>query len=250
MVDTKHGKAYVSSYGARNVAVFDTKTLQHVQNIEIKAEQQYDQPFVPIGLTLDSESDTLYVSSMKAPAVAVIDTATDKVEKVMTLKSARSLRGLAWDAANDLLLAAHYGSDRLLVVDPETGKVVHDVCVGASPLAVACELGRGLAFVSVRGGGTIAVVDPATGNRGRQPGRRHGPQPHHRRRQGSRIRGQQGEVGRKGSGRRSHHSYHAEKRTKDADPTMPLTTHAAPKLRRPRGSGRGKCMIKTLCPSR
>lgn len=162
VVDTEHGTAYVSSWKARNVAVFNTKTLQHVKNIDIDPVEE-GASFVPVTFALNSKTNTLYVSSMNAPAIAVIDTASNTVKKVFRIEQARSLRGLAWDADNQLLLAAGYGSDSLLIIDPTTGKLVHDIYVGAAPLAVTWEPESGLAFVSTRGGDSIAVVEPATG---------------------------------------------------------------------------------------
>lgn len=161
VVDTQHGKAYVSAVGENHVAVIDTQTLQHLKNIEITING--DKKFVPVGLALDGASGTLYVSSMDTPAIAVIDTNTDALEKVIPLEQARGIRGLAWDADNKLLLAASYGNDSLLVVNPETGELVHDVYVGARPLAVAWDAVSGLAFVANRGAGTVAVVDPESG---------------------------------------------------------------------------------------
>jgi len=92
---------------------------------------------------------TLYVSSMEAPAIAAIDSASGKVKKVFApLPRAREFQGLAWDATNRLLLVASRGNDNLLVVDPETGKLVHDVYVGAQPLTVAWEPVSGWAFTA------------------------------------------------------------------------------------------------------
>lgn len=76
---------------------------------------------------------------MEAPAIAAIDSASGKVKKVFApLPRAREFQGLAWDATNKLLL----------VVDPETGKLVHDVYVGAQPLTVAWEPVSGWAFTA------------------------------------------------------------------------------------------------------
>lgn len=160
-VDGERGKAYVAAYGTGQVAVFDTRTLQHLKDIEIKATQD-GQEFGAIGLALDAASGALYVASMKSPEVARISTTDDSVQAVWTLEVG-SLRDLAWDARGGHVLAADYGGDSLLVIDPATGQVVHRVGVGASPLAVTWEPVSGHAFVANRGAGTVTVVDPATG---------------------------------------------------------------------------------------
>lgn len=162
-VDAAHHKVYVSSVGDKNVAVIDTQTLKPLKSINIDAGEG-DKKFVPLGLALDSQTGTLYVSSMEAPAIAAIDSASGKVKKVFTpLPQAREFQGLAWDAANRLLLVASRGNDNLLVVDPETGKLVHDVYVGAQPLTVAWEPVSGWAFTANRGAGTVTVVEPKSG---------------------------------------------------------------------------------------
>lgn len=164
LVAPKVDKAYVTTVSSGYVAVFDTNTLQHLTNIKIDLEAPNTR-FMPMGLALDPDTGTVYTSSLTASAVAVIDTASDKVERILTLEQARSLRDLGWDAANNHLLAADYGSDSLLVVDPQSGKIIHDTYVGASPLAVTWDPASGLAYVANWGAGTVAVVDPATGER-------------------------------------------------------------------------------------
>lgn len=162
VVDTGQGKAYVSSVSGGFVAVFDTKRLQHLKNIAISIPAD-GQSFVPMGLALDAASGTVYVSSMAAPAIAVIDTASDKVERVFAVDGARGLRDLDWNAKQKRLLAVSYGNDHLLVVNPKTGDTEQRVYVGASPLSVAWDPTSGMAFVAVRGAGTVAVVEPETG---------------------------------------------------------------------------------------
>jgi len=51
------------------------------------------------------------------------------------------------------------GSDNLLIVDPATAKVEHDVYVGAGSLNVSYSPSTRLAYVSNRAAGTVTVVD-------------------------------------------------------------------------------------------
>ena len=162
-VDGERGKAYVAAFGTGQIAVFDTRTLQHVKDIAIESRQD-GQEFGAIGLALDAAAGTLYVASMKSPEVASISTSDDTVQAVWPLEVG-SLRDLAWDAKAGRLLAADYGGDSLVVVDPANGKVVQQIDVGASPLAVAWEPVSGHAFVANRGAGTVAVVDAGAGKR-------------------------------------------------------------------------------------
>lgn len=161
-VAAEAGKVFATTIGTGYVAVFDTATLQQLDNIDIAASRE-GKPFSPMGLALDADDGTLYVSSLASPKVAVIDIASGKVENVIVLDQARSLRDMAWDAENELLLVADYGSDSLLIVNPDSGKVVHDVYVGANPLAVTWDAASGLAYVANWGAGTVAVVDASAG---------------------------------------------------------------------------------------
>src|SRR5690606_26408343 len=113
----------------------------------------------PASLALDAEGGKLFSVNLAAPEAVVIDTASDTVEKVLPLGHAVGAIGVAWDGGARRLLVVAQGSDNLLVVDPASGKVEHDVAVGAGPLNVAVDPASGLAYVSNRASGTIAVVD-------------------------------------------------------------------------------------------
>ena len=47
----------------------------------------------------------------------------------------------------------------MVIVDPATGKTLHDVPVGAGPLNVAVDAPRGLAYIPNRAAGTVTVVN-------------------------------------------------------------------------------------------
>ncbi|HET7266605.1 MAG TPA: YncE family protein [Oleiagrimonas sp.] len=164
IVDAKRGKAYASAVSGGYVAVFDTATLKLVKRIPLLPEGA-DGTFAPASLALNAADGKLYVPDLKTPRVAVIDTASDTVDKLIALPGAESAIGVAWDGAHHRVLVTAQKSHNLLVVDPLSGKVVHDVAVGAGALNVAFDPVSGLAFVSNRKAGTIAVVDPASGER-------------------------------------------------------------------------------------
>src|SRR5699024_4724199 len=93
---------------------------------------------------LNAADGKLYVPDLKTPRVAIIDTATGRVEKRIALPGAKGAIGVAWDGLDRRVLVTAQGSGNLLVVDPRSREVVHAVHVGA---------------------GTVAVVDPASGKR-------------------------------------------------------------------------------------
>lgn len=159
VVDEKHGKAYVSSTGAPRVAVLDTKSLSFVKYIEIDSTQR-GQSFSAGSLQLDPVSGKLYTVSLTTGEAAIIDVASDSVEKVFKVEGARVAIGVAHDAETDRIFVAGQGTDNLLIVDAKSGKTLSNVAVGAGALNVAFDPALRLAFVSSRDAGTVTVVDP------------------------------------------------------------------------------------------
>ncbi|QHE87694.1 YncE family protein [Hydrogenophaga sp. BPS33] len=164
-VDTRNGKAYVSTV-SKDIAVFDTKTLTPLKNITIetsvvpaRGQANNDRGFATMSLSLDAANSKLFTVSMATNEVAVIDTRTDKVEKVFVLEGAKSAIGVDYDPKSQRLLVAAQGSDNLLIVDANSGKVLHDVKVGAGALNVAFDPVKSLAYVNNRGADTITVVN-------------------------------------------------------------------------------------------
>lgn len=162
IVDSKRGKAYSSASGGNVIAVFDTKKLEFVKNIEIASRQRFEK-FAPTSLELDAKSGKLFTVSMSTPEAAIINTDTDTVEKIIPLPPMRSAIGVSYDGATGRLYVVAQGSDNLAIVDTETGKVIKEVLVGGAPLNVAYEPVGKLAYITNRSSGTVAVVD-ANGN--------------------------------------------------------------------------------------
>ncbi len=158
VVDAARNRAYVSASGEDFIAVFDSRTLEQLPNITI-ASGVRGEKFVPTSLDLDPQTGKLYTASLATPEAAVIDTASNTVEKVIPLVNARSAIGVAWNPVGKRLLVVSQGSDNLLIVDPETGTIDHDVYVGAGALNVSYEPTRRLAYVTNRGADTVTVVD-------------------------------------------------------------------------------------------
>ena len=157
-VDPKRGRAYVSATGEDYLAVFDAKTLEPLPSIAI-ASTRRGEKFVPTSLDIDADAGKLFAVGMTTGEVAIVDLASGAVEKVLALPNARSATGVAWNPAGKRVLVASQGSDNLLIVDPATGQVEHDVYVGAGALNVSYDAKHRLAYVSNRGAGTVTVVD-------------------------------------------------------------------------------------------
>jgi len=158
IVDQRRGKAYVTPVTKSQLAVFDARTLEPLQPIAIKSTVE-GEDFVPMSLELDEAAGKLYTVSMDTSEAAIIDLPSGTVENVLQLPNAHTASGVAYDSKRKRLLVASQGSDNLLIVDLASGKVVHDIPVGAGALNVAYDAGTDLAYVSNRGAGTVTVVD-------------------------------------------------------------------------------------------
>lgn len=158
VVDVDNGRAWVSSFGGGTLKAFDTASLELVQAVEI-ASGERDETFSPMGLAFDPVAHKLYSVSLSTGEVAVVDSATGAVDKVFRIPGANGAIGVAVDPANRRVYVAAQGSDNLLIADADSGRVLHDVYVGAGAVYVAFDPVSGLAFVPSRVAGTIAVVD-------------------------------------------------------------------------------------------
>ncbi|RMX03091.1 YncE family protein [Corticibacter populi] len=160
VIDERHGKAFISAARSPNVEVFDTKTLQKTASIVLESGVRGPaaQPFATMSLALDAASNQLFVVSAGGE-VAVINTATNAVEKVLPVKDAFSASGVAYDAATGRLFVAAQGSDNVVILDAKSGEVLQNVLVGAGALNVAFDPVKRLAYVSNRGSGTLTVLD-------------------------------------------------------------------------------------------
>jgi len=159
VVNETLGRAYVSTVDS-SIAVFDTATLAPLPAIDISSTRR-GESFASASLALDRASGKLLTVSISTGEVALIDTATGRVDKVIALKNARSAVGVAWNAPRQRILVAAQGSDNLLIVNPESGEIEDDVYVGAGALNVAYDPAARLAYVSNRGADTITVVNDA-----------------------------------------------------------------------------------------
>ncbi len=137
-VDAVHGRAYVSAIGENIVAVFDTKTLSQLPNIEIPTNVEGGN-FIPTSLDVDAKTGKVYTVSLHSLEARVIDCVSGKLENLITLEGVKSAIGVAYDRDAGRLLVASSSGDDLLIVDVASGKVLHDAYVGAGALNMAYE---------------------------------------------------------------------------------------------------------------
>lgn len=157
-VDTGLNKAYATATGTPTVKVFDAGSLEPVKTIEIRALGR-GQEFSAASLSLDPKAGRLYVVSLSTGEVAVINTRTDEVEKVIPVPGVRGAIGVSHDPQTGRIYVAAQGSDNLVVLDSATGALIADTPIGAGALNVAFDPVKRRAYVANRGAGTIAVTD-------------------------------------------------------------------------------------------
>jgi len=157
-VDAPLNKAYVSATGHPEVAVIDTGSLEKVKTIQIQAKGR-GKEFSAASLSLDTAAHRLYVVSLTTNEVAVIDTRTDTVEKVLPVPGVRSAIGVSHDPQTGRIFVVAQGSDNLVVLDGNDGKVIADTPVGAGALNVVFDPVKRRAYIANRGASTIAVTD-------------------------------------------------------------------------------------------
>ena len=113
-----------------------------------------------MALDIDPAGGHIVTVSMSTNEAALVDLKTG-AQKVIDLPGARGASGVAFDPAEGLIFVVSQQSDNLLIVEAESGKVLHDVETGAQPLNVAFEPVGRLVYVANRGAGTITVLDTA-----------------------------------------------------------------------------------------
>lgn len=158
-VDQELGKAYASATQTPDIEVFDTRSLEQVKTISVRSRQRGENASIA-SLSLDAANHRLYAVSLSSGEVAVIDTRTDEVEKVIPVPGARSAIGVSHDPQTGRIYVAAQGSDNLIVLDGESGEVIADTPVGAGALNVVFDPAGRRAYVSNRGAGTVTVTDP------------------------------------------------------------------------------------------
>ncbi|MCG2840667.1 YncE family protein [Sandaracinobacter sp. RS1-74] len=158
VVDADQGKAFSSATLTPVVKVFDTATLAPPTDIHIRSKVRGGE-FSAASLSYNPAAHLLYVVSHTTDEVAVINTKTDKVEKLFPVPGAKSSIGVSHDPQTGRIFVAAQGTDNLIVLDGNDGKVIADTPIGAGALNVVFDPVKRRAYVSNRGASTIAVAD-------------------------------------------------------------------------------------------
>lgn len=168
-IDPSSGKIFVS--GSGGISVFDTTSHTLVKKIEFTdAKGESD---IAMNMHVDSADGKLYVPSLSAGTVKVIDTKSYEVEKTIQLHKENAEAALnASDVTVDKSLKEIYVSSQgdrkgtnsgITAYDLETGAYKKTIPFGTQALALASDEARDLLYVTDYGTGNVGVVDARTG---------------------------------------------------------------------------------------
>ena len=168
-VDPSSSKVFVS--GSGGISVFDTTLHALVKKIEFTdAKGESD---IAMNMHVDSTDGKLYVPSLSAGTLKVIDTKSYEVEKTIQLHKENAEAALnASDVTIDKSLKEIYVSSQgdrkgtnsaITVYDLETGAYKKTIPFGSQALALASDEARDLLYVTDYGTGNVGVVDARTG---------------------------------------------------------------------------------------
>ena len=168
-IDPSSGKVFVS--GSGGISVFDTTLRALVKKIEFTdAKGESD---IAMNMHVDSADGKLYVPSLSAGTVKVINTKSYEVEKTIQLHKENTEAALnPSDVTIDKSLKEIYVSSQgdrkgansgITVYDLETGAYKKTIPFGTQALALASDEARDLLYVTDYGTGNVGVVDARTG---------------------------------------------------------------------------------------
>jgi DNA-binding beta-propeller fold protein YncE len=151
-VEPRTGLLMVIDHAGGQVTLIDGKAHKAVGTIEVGGDLEE--------AAVDGTGKA-YINVENKSEIAVVDVPARKVTARWALEGCEGPTGLAYDAADKLLLAACDGATA--VVDARTGKVVQTVATGKGADGIAFDAKQKLAFVPAGRAGTLSVISMAGG---------------------------------------------------------------------------------------
>ena len=145
----------VLAFNARsnNISIIDTKTSAVVATAALSGNPEF---------AVHDGKGIVYNNVESSAAIAVIDAAKGTVTKEYSIAPCMAPTGLAIDPKTRKLFSV-CGNRMMVISDPDTGKVVTTVPIGAGPDAAAFDPAAGLIFTSNGGDGTMTIVQSTGG---------------------------------------------------------------------------------------
>ncbi|MEC7761584.1 MAG: hypothetical protein VX874_06695 [Pseudomonadota bacterium] len=159
VIDEANNRAYVSTSFSGTIAVFDTETLEKLDDLTVESAIRRA-TFGAMALELDEENGQLYTISRSTPEVARIDLASGEV--TVFEAPVDSGTGVTVDPATGTIFVAGARSDNIVAVSAD-GDVLFDTKVGAYPLNLAYNPVSGNVYAANRESGTLVGIDATSG---------------------------------------------------------------------------------------
>jgi DNA-binding beta-propeller fold protein YncE len=150
--DARSGLVLVMNHSGGDITLIDPKAHKAVGTIVVGGDLE--------AAAVDGAGEA-FVNVEDKNEIAVIDVAGRKVTARYALPGCDGPTGLAYDAADRMLIAACDGASAF--VDARTGKVLQTLGTGKGADGIAFDAHRKLAFVSAGRAGTLAVIGVARG---------------------------------------------------------------------------------------
>jgi DNA-binding beta-propeller fold protein YncE len=150
--DARSGLILVMNHSSGDITLIDGKAHKAVGTIAVGGDLE--------AAAVDGAGKA-FVNVEDKNEIAVVDLASRRVTARYALIACDGPTGLAYDAADHLLMAACDGSTD--IVDARTGKVLQTLTTGKGADGIAFDPRQKLAFVSAGRAGTLAVIGVAKG---------------------------------------------------------------------------------------
>ncbi|RFA17985.1 beta-propeller fold lactonase family protein [Subtercola boreus] len=164
-LDPSQNKAYVVNSGSRSISVIDTRTRSVSRVVDTGTASDG----TPRSVVIDEMRHQAYIvlqDGSGGDEVAVVDTTTDVITKVISSGIGKGASGIAADAGHHEVLVTNYADRTLSVIDTTTDSVRSVVPLGseAGPGAVAVDASDHYAFVSNEISSSVTVLDLTSGS--------------------------------------------------------------------------------------
>ena len=153
LFDAASGRVFTFNGRSKDATAIDAKTGGVIATIPLGGKPEFS--------AADGKGN-VYVNIEDTNEIAVIDSRKAAVAKKYPLTGCDGPSGLAFDAAHRRLFSV-CGNKIMAVSDPDAGKVVATVPIGPGADGAGFDPGRGLAFSSNGGDGTLTVAGQAAG---------------------------------------------------------------------------------------
>jgi YVTN family beta-propeller protein len=149
--------AFVTNRGSGSVSVIDVRTLERVRDLPVGGQ--------PISLAFSALSKLLYVADAQQGVVHVIR--PGDFQTAARIAARPGLGPMRFTPDGRWALLANTSEDRVLVIDPSSNSVQHEIPIQGQPYQIVFT--RAFAYVRALGSERVSMINLSTLGPGRQP---------------------------------------------------------------------------------